>query len=121
MRGVGQNGGISETDIANEGELMMSLRSGSNEHIVEIIGHGSLGVHTASYFIDMEYCGINLEEWIRGENTSVIGLSEYKTLARERQLPFIVCAILQQILSGLIFIHNHGKVHRDLKPRNSKP
>ena len=29
-----------------------------------------------------------------------------------------ICDIMKQIAAGVTFIHGHGKVHRDLKPRN---
>ena len=99
---------------------MMSLQAGFHYHIVEILGHGSLGQHTASYFIDMEYCDIDLDEYIRGKRPAPPPLLEYDTAVKDGQLPLIICAIIQEILSGLIFIHKQGKVHRDLKPQNSK-
>lgn len=116
---MGSGGGISEAEIANEVDVMMSLRPSSHQHIIEILGHGSLGAHTSSYFIDMEYCDGSLHEFINGKRTSVHGLLDYEKWLENGHLSFFICAILQQILSGLIFIHDHGKVHRDLKPQNS--
>ena len=95
------------------------LKPKAHNHIVEILGHGSLGQHTSSYFIDMEYCDMNLDEYLRG-TASVSAFPDYKTSIKEGSLSFFICAIVQEILSGLVFIHGHGKVHRDLKPQNSK-
>lgn len=118
---MGQQGGVTNAEIANEVGVMMGLKRRLPDHIVEILGHGSLGEHTAAYFIDMEYCDINLDEYIRGVKTSVVGLVEFEMILKDGEIfAFMVCAILQQILSGLVFIHSQGKVHRDLRPQNSK-
>ena len=98
---------------------MQSLQTKPHNHIVEILGHSSLGKHTASYFIDMEYCDLNLSEYMRGKGPLVNNLLDYETAIRDRQISFFIIAIIQEILSGLIFIHSHDKVHRDLKPQNS--
>lgn len=97
---------------------MMKLRQPSHNHIVMILAHGSLGECSGSYFIDMEYCDLNLDEYLHGKRTS-LGLQDYETSIKEGHVSFFICAILQQIMSGLVFIHTHDKVHRDLKPRNS--
>jgi serine/threonine protein kinase len=109
---------VTEAEITNEVKVMMSLESRKHENIVKILGHGSLGVYTASYFIDMEYCDINLEEYIQGSARPCLGLYEYRAAKLNKDLPWLICAIMQQILRGVIFIHQSGKVHRDLKPRN---
>src|SRR5271169_6813535 len=102
--------------MAREVEVMSGLTPRAHNHIIEILDHGSLGEHTASYFIDMEYCDINLDEYIRGVRTSIRGLMDYAKAIEQEQQSFIVCSILQQLISGLVFLHNQGKVHRDLKP-----
>ena len=121
LRGVGRDGIISEADIANEVEVMMSLRPYSHENIIEILDHGSLGEHTNLYFIDMEHCDINLSEYIHGKRCGVHGLKDFAEWINIGEVSFLICAIVQQIVRGLMFLHGHDKVHRDLKPENSMP
>merc|ERR1719193_2365486 len=56
-------------------------------------------------FLQMEFAGLwSLKDFIR-HNSRVIRKSE-------------ICAIIIQLLKGLIDIHAHGLIHRDLKPEN---
>jgi serine/threonine protein kinase len=94
------------------------METPSYNHIVEILNHGSAQKFSSLYFVDMEYCDVNLEEYIHGSKTSVHGLQDYAVCARGSHFSFFVCAIWQQILSGVVFLHDHGKIHHDLNPRN---
>jgi serine/threonine protein kinase len=95
------------------------METPSHNHVVEIINHGSFQKFPSLYFVDMEYCDLNLEEYIRGSRTSIRGLQDYAVSALGSHFSFFICAILQQILSGVVFLHDHGRVHSDLNPRNS--
>ena len=103
----------------NEVNVMQDFRPKSHNHIVEILGHGSLGELAGEYYIDMEYCEINLDQYLYGKAPPVINLLEYKTAIEEGYLELFIFAIMQELLKGLEFIHSHRKVHRDLKPQNS--
>jgi len=109
---------VSEAEIENEIEVMEKFRTSTHEHIIEILRHGDIG--TKHYFIDMEYCDIDLDQYIRGV-IQIDSLMGYQKAITDGYLSFYICAILQQLISGLVFIHRkHRTVHRDLKPKNSK-
>jgi serine/threonine protein kinase len=110
----------SNDEIANETRAMEKLCKQGHENLIEIFDHGMLGPNVPFYFIDMELCGLNLDEYVRGVVTGVHGLLDWSQAVQEGQGPFQIFAIFQQIVIGLIFIHNHGEVHRDLTPQNSK-
>jgi serine/threonine protein kinase len=98
---------------------MDTLCRGSHDNIIAIYNHGRLAPPHAFYFIDMELCDINLEEYIYCKRTGVLGLMEWDKAIADGHGVFLICGIMQQILSGLQFIHDHGEVHRDLNPQNS--
>ena len=71
--------------IANEVNVMTSLQKPKfHEHIIEILGHGSLGQKTASYIIDMEYCDFDLDQYIY-KDASIHALMSYKMAKDEGQ------------------------------------
>jgi serine/threonine protein kinase len=94
------------------------LCRGKHENLIEIYDHGVLQPPHQFYFIDMELCDTNLEEYIKGEKRDICGLLEWSTAIEKGHAPFLICAIMQQLLSGLKFIHDHNQVHRDLNPKN---
>jgi len=53
-----------------------------------------------------------------GKKTSVHGLQTYAQSTRDGQIPLFTFALLQEILSGLIFIQNQGYVHCVLRPQS---
>jgi serine/threonine protein kinase len=66
----------------------------------------------------MEYCELNLDEYIKGGKLGVHGLSDWAQVQTRGQRDFIVVAITQQILSGLASIHSLGVEHGCLTPRS---
>ena len=97
---------------------MKTLCNKSHINIIQYIADGAI-VSDSSYFIDMELCDINLREYIEGTHdvTGVHGLPPWN---KENPDIFLVTAIMQQLLSGLKFMHERDKVHRDLDPKNGK-
>lgn len=69
------------------------------------------------FFIDMELCDFDLEEYISGRLTTPESknLSEYSLTNGA----WNYWDIMEQISNGLKFIHERELVHRDLKPSNS--
>lgn len=104
-------------EIENEIEMIKQLATGTHEHIIEVLSHGYL--RTDHYFIHMEYCDIDLDQYIH-DRIPVDSLMDYRTAITDGYLSFYICAILQQLISALVWIRKHRKVHRDLKPKNSK-
>lgn len=100
-------------------------KGGGHPNIVVVLKHGWLNLNE-NYFVDMELCAINLEDYIRKDFKTVLGLSQYldPLSATDEVGGWMSCltlwGIMRQITSGLEFIHNHRELHRDLKPRNGK-
>ena len=106
-------------DYRNEVEAMKTLCNKSPTNMIQYIDVGMI-VSGSIYFIDMELCDFNLSQYIEGtrEVTGVHGLPLWN---KESPDIFLIIAIMQQLLSGLAFMHKEDKVHRDLDPRNGKP
>ena len=77
-------------------------------NIVSVLRYGKVK-DRPFYFIDMELCEGNLYDLIKGQDCSG---------PRPLGAQFI-WGIMVQIANGLLFIHEQGEVHRDLKPQNS--
>jgi serine/threonine protein kinase len=93
----------------NEVRAMAKLcQQSSHPHMVAVFRRGEV-TDSAYYYIDMELCDSNLDKFMRDHRPSS---------SSPIQLP-LVWNIMVQITSGLAFIHEHGEVHRDIKPRNS--
>ncbi len=81
-----------------EAETMTTLR---HPNLVQLFGHGRRG---ALPYIVMEFLeGLTLTEAM--EKTGPLGVSETVALAKH-------------VAAGLTFLHEHGLVHRDIKPQN---
>lgn len=112
-------GNIREADIANEARAIDKLCKSSHPNIVSVLKHGRFSPYSVTYFIDMELCDLNLEEYLQGTKLDIRGLIDWQTAAQEGQRSYLILAIMQQLLGALKFIHDHDEVHRDLAPQNS--
>ena len=70
------------------------------------------------YFIDMELCDLNLEDYIK--RTPELQRVPFMTAELPSRLRMVmIWHIMNDVLNGLVFIHAASCVHRDIKPRNS--
>jgi len=81
-------------------------------NLVQIYAQGWLQSYSAStnegiYFIDMELCHANLKHYINERYEFDGGIE-----------PSEIWHIMQQITSGLKFLHSEKIIHRDMKPEN---
>lgn len=113
-------GDIDSSGIQNEFRAVTKLCApgGHKKKIVPVLRCGKLP-GTSFFFVDMERCDLNLENylkqkwtsntWERTLNVVILGPSEEVTAIRN---------IMKDITKGVAFIHSQEEVHRDLKPRN---
>jgi serine/threonine protein kinase len=62
----------------------------------------------------MELCDLNLDTYLDKQHVAVDTLLPITNVNQ-------IWRIMQDITSGVTFIHSHKETHRDLKPRNSTP
>jgi serine/threonine protein kinase len=105
-----------EKDYKKEVENMKILCNKSHKNIIQYIGDGIIAP-TSFYYIDMELCDIDLSKYMNGGN-NVIGVHGLPSWNKDDPDVFMIVAIMQQLLSGLAFMHKENKVHRDLDPTN---
>jgi serine/threonine protein kinase len=65
--------------------------------------------------VDTEFCETNLESYINGSGSG-FGLMPWADARSQGKDTFFIVAILQQLLSGLVFIHSHDLIHGFLSP-----
>jgi serine/threonine protein kinase len=65
----------------------------------------------------MDLCDVNLNEYMTSK-TTFYDLLDWEDSLIQGHRVFLIVAILQQLLSGLQFIHRHRGVHGDLNPQN---
>jgi serine/threonine protein kinase len=108
-------------EVLNEARAIDKLQSsGTCQNLVAVLRHGWLRESTY-YYLDMELCQGNLEDYIEDSD-----IFTYTTIENPRLLDakfgrhgiWNTWDIMEQIASGLEFIHNCGHVHRDIKSRN---
>ena len=110
-----QNGRKSPPQEANVADDLFVDGRG-HEHLVKVKPvHGWLKDNYC-YYIDMELCDFNLFQYIRDEEAVSF---RQTNLNYAKRSPSDILDIAAQLLSGVVFIHQRGKVHRDLTPKNS--
>jgi len=107
--------------IANETRAIKKLCSGSHPNIVEVLRIGELK-NSAYYFVDMELCDINLQDYIHRDDSKPLpeAIPYFVKNATSQVKALQIWNIVKQIATGVAFIHSHNEIHRDVKPQNGK-
>lgn len=104
----------------NEVRAIENLCDGKYQNIVKVFRHGLLRPDHSIYYIDMEMCDFNLDEYVTGTHTDQ-SLLDWPNASKQDQIQYLLTTILDNVLSGLTSIHSHNEVHRDISPQNSTP
>jgi serine/threonine protein kinase len=114
-------GDITQDHINNEIRASVKLcKTGAHKNIVAVFDLGNLP-NTIFYFIDMELCDMNLDTYIYSRSTpKLVDKIPYFFNATATERAAQIKNIMLDIANGLVFIHDHNEVHRDLKPHNGR-
>jgi mitogen-activated protein kinase kinase kinase len=105
------------SEIDNEVQAIDKLCKNSHRNIVQVLHHGSLIFTPSVYYIDMEFCDSSLRDYLKGETVQPLHDWDIVFSQGDERRQFIQ-RFMQQVLEGLIFIHEQSLVHRDLSPEN---
>ena len=91
---------------------------GAHVNIVQVLNHGRLS-NTPYYFIDMDFCDLNLHDYIHRERLPESSESlPYVLRGAGSASSLQIWEIMSQIAAGVEYIHQKRHVHRDIKPAN---
>jgi serine/threonine protein kinase len=104
-------------ELKNEIRAVLKLCTpGSHKNIVSVFNEPT-PVGASLYFFDMELCDLNLDNFIHGIIPPGVPYFAVHLPPRLRQAQ--LWHIMEDVTSGVAFIHSHVEVHRDIKPANS--
>jgi serine/threonine protein kinase len=98
--------------VRNELRAIKKLCDRTHENIIHVFASGELA-DSGHGFVDMALCAFNLNEYNKSNWTYDVAHGHSPDLIADR-----IWRIMQQIANGLVFIHNNGEFHRDIKPQN---
>lgn len=114
---------VTREDIEREAKTSRELCDGSNPFVIQVLKHGwmSKTLKPPFYYIDMELCPETLEQRIETmkEHPFIKNIAVGDSFRIDWDQLGAVFDIVLDIAKGIEYIHSKGKVHRDLKPRNS--
>lgn len=96
-------------------EAINKVSQTSHKNIVAVIAHETVDRWCR---VDTEFCETTLESYINGTGSG-FGLMPWADARRQGKEIFLIVAMLQQLLSGLVFIHSHDHTHGSLSPDKS--
>jgi serine/threonine protein kinase len=100
-------------------DALFLTREGQNhENLIKVLKHGWLPT-AEYYYIDMEFCEFDMHTYIVGGDNYTVSEDGTPSRLQGKRGPYDIIRIAKQLASGIEFIHQHTKVHRDLKPKNS--
>ena len=110
---------IDERLIRREVEAIKKLCGlDTHRNIIQVLNHGHLS-NPILYFIDMELCDLNLQDYIHSENPlNLTGLVLYFSRGGGVESCLEIWTVMSQIACGVEYIHRQNLVHRDIKPAN---
>jgi len=120
---------VTREDINNEARAISKIRaSGGHRNIVEVLHHGWLPTFSSYYFVDMEFCDKNLDDYIQSlAQHSRLPIQLLRTLPKDeypqpraffRSIMDLIFGVGMDFIRGIGFLHCLKEVHRDLKPEN---
>lgn len=97
---------------------MVELCAKQHVNIVRVFTHGRIA-NFPYYYIDMELCDWDLSDYIASCQSKYEKYALSSKVLSSKDKMNQTFDILRDITSGVAFIHQQGKVHRDIKPQNS--
>ena len=65
----------------------------------------------------MEYCDINLEQYVEGAGR--VPIPDWKNAGAAERIPYVINKVMTDVPEGLAFIHTCDEIHRDVSTQNS--